>query len=86
MNKQDWTRIVVLLTPIIWIAYDLFAYFHWGNAYTESAYIFRWAYYCPGIAFLFGLLCGHFFFQMHEPTEYPTTCDEENINSKPRMR
>jgi hypothetical protein len=56
----------------MWIAWDVYTYFTAGYATTESATIFRYAYYAPGVAFLCGVLCGHFFFQMHEPTAYPS--------------
>ena len=76
MFKGPWqqvvTRILVLLTPLIWIAWDVYTYFSLGNASTESATIFRYSVRAPGIAFLCGVLCGHFFFQMHEPTAYPS--------------
>jgi hypothetical protein len=71
--KYQWlTRLVVLGTPIIWIIYDLWTYYYNGNPSTESATIFRYSVQAPGIAFLAGVLAGHFFFQMHEPTAYPT--------------
>lgn len=67
------TAALVLGTPLLWIAWDVYAYIRWGNPATESANIWRWSYRLPGIAFLVGVLCGHLFFQMHEPTEFPTS-------------
>jgi hypothetical protein len=69
--QQTVTRIIILLTPVVWIAWDVYTYFAAGNASTESATIFRYSVQAPGLAFIVGLLCGHFFFQMHEPTAYP---------------
>lgn len=66
------TKILILSTGVIWVLYDMYAYLAWGNPATESATIWRYSYYYPGIAFLAGVLCGHFFFQMHEPTAFPT--------------
>jgi len=70
--KYQWlTRLIVLGTPIIWIIYDLWTYYYNGNASTESATIFRYSVHFPGFVFLIGVLCGHWFFQMREPTAYP---------------
>lgn len=70
--QQTVTRLLILLTPLLWIAWDCYTYATAGNASTESATIFRYSSHVPGLAFLAGVLCGHFFFQMHEPTAYPT--------------
>lgn len=69
--QQTVTRIIILVTPLIWIGWDVFTYLTAGNVTTESATIFRYSVQAPGIAFLVGVLCGHFFFQMKEPTAYP---------------
>ncbi len=69
--QQVVTRIVILLTPIIWIAWDFYTYYTAGNPSTESATIFRYSTQAPGIAFLVGVLMGHLFFQMNDPTAYP---------------
>ena len=70
--QQTVTRLLILITPLVWILWDFYTYFTAGNVSTESATIFRYSSYAPGIAFLSGVLCGHFFFQMHEPTMYST--------------
>jgi len=69
--QQTVTRVIVLFTPVIWIAWDLYTYYTAGNVTTESATIFRYTAQAPGIAFLVGVLAGHLFFQMNEPTAYP---------------
>ena len=66
MRNQSISRLLILGTPVIWIAWDVYTYFTAGNASTESATIFRYAYYAPGVAFLCGVLCGHLFFEMHQ--------------------
>lgn len=55
------TKALILVTPVIWIGYDLYAFFHSGNSATESATLFRWSFRAPGLAFLIGVLCGHLF-------------------------
>lgn len=74
--QQTVTRLLILLTPLIWIIWDFYTYVTAGNASTESATIFRYSVHVPGIAFLAGVLCGHLFFQMNEPTAYPTESKE----------
>jgi hypothetical protein len=69
--QQTVTRVLILTTPLIWIGWDLYSYLTAGNASTESATIFRYSVHAPGVAFLVGVLCGHLFFQMREPTAYP---------------
>jgi hypothetical protein len=56
------TKILILSTAVIWIGWDVYAYIAYGNAATESATLFRWAYYAPGVSFLGGMLAGHLFF------------------------
>jgi hypothetical protein len=60
------TQVVIMVTIVAWIGWDIYAYLHFGNAATESATIFRWSYHAPGAAFLAGILCGHLFFPQHE--------------------
>jgi len=69
--QQVVTRLIVLITPIIWIAWDFYAYYSGGNAATESIFIWRNSYHAPGIAFLVGVLCGHLFFQVKPEDKQP---------------
>ena len=66
MSKGTITKVIVLATPVLWIAWDLYAYLTDGNSATESATIYRWAFHAPGVAFLFGVLCGHLFVPQSE--------------------
>jgi hypothetical protein len=65
------TRIIILSTVVLWIAYDIFVYLIYGNPATESAVIATISFYHPYIPFLAGLLCGHLFFDMREPLDWP---------------
>lgn len=67
MKSWNLTKVLILATAVIWIAWDFYAYFHGGNPATESATLMRWSTYEPGIAFLVGVLCGHLFFSLREP-------------------
>lgn len=69
--QQRVTRLVILITPMIWIGWDIYTDLTAGNPSTESATIFRYSSQTPGIAFLVGVLMGHLFFQMNQPTAYP---------------
>jgi TRAP-type mannitol/chloroaromatic compound transport system permease small subunit len=66
MNWKTVTGIIIFCTAVIWIGWDIFAYFHYGNSATESATLYRWSFYAPGVSFLFGLLCGHLFFPQRQ--------------------
>lgn len=70
MNKSAITRILILATPLVWIAWDVVAYFGAGNPATESATLVRWFHEYPGFAFLFGVLVGHTVFDMREPIDW----------------
>ena len=67
MNLSDWTKILILSTAVIWVIWDAIVYVKNGNQPTESWTIKKWSFYMPGIAFLFGLLMGHFFFSFTAP-------------------
>ena len=56
------TKILILSTVLIWIAFDIYIFLTQGNASTESATLYRWSYYAPGVSFLCGVLIGHLFF------------------------
>lgn len=62
------TQILILVTLVVWIVYDVWVYFKKGNAETESATIWRWANISPGGCVVVGVLIGHLYFQEHEPT------------------
>jgi hypothetical protein len=55
---------LIVSTAAIWIAWDIFADWKWGNKATESVLIDKWARLKPFI-FLAGFLCGHLFWQVH---------------------
>lgn len=66
MTGKTITQILIGLTVLVWIIWDVYTYIHSGNASTESATLYRWAYYAPGISFAFGILCGHLFYPQAE--------------------
>lgn len=72
MSAETITQIIILGSPLVWIGWDIYVFIKDGNAWTESSNVWKWAVRLPGIALLVGILCGHFFFQMHLPTELPT--------------
>lgn len=72
MSAESITQIILLATPVVWLAWDIYVFFRDGNQWTESANIWKWAVRLPGIALLVGILIGHLFFQMHMPTEFNT--------------
>ncbi len=74
MTKQTIAQILILTTAVTWIVFDIIVYIAYGNASTISARVWYWSWHIPGIPFAVGVLIGHLFFQMHEPTAFP---DEE---------
>jgi hypothetical protein len=75
--KHWHTQVLILATIVIWIIYDIIAFAYLGNPDTESATIARWGYHAPGIAFLCGLLMGHFFFSIRGPMDWPKDHDND---------
>lgn len=67
MDLSGWTEILILATAVVWIAWDGFVYSKQGNLPTESWTIKKWAFRMPGIAFLLGVLIGHFLFTFTAP-------------------
>lgn len=65
------TRILILVTALIWIGWDFYVHHVTGNPSTESAVLFKWGYYSSAVPFLIGLLCGHIFFSLREPIDFP---------------
>ncbi len=71
MNKQTImtiTRYLLVLTPIIWVAWDIVAFIFGGNPWTESANIAVYSRVYGSVPLSWGLLTGHFFAQNRLPT------------------
>jgi hypothetical protein len=62
------TELFILATIVVWVVYDVAIYIFKGNAATESATTWRFAYTLPSIPWLVGILLGHLFFQQHAPS------------------
>lgn len=71
MNKRTITQIFIILTCLIWIVWDIVVYTKYGNPSTISATVWRYSWHLPSIPFAFGILMGHFFFELKAPTAYP---------------
>lgn len=69
MSIADSTKVLILMTIVLWIAWDVYAYRQAGNIATESWTLKKWSYYAPGIACLLGILLGHFFFSFGTPEQ-----------------
>jgi hypothetical protein len=74
MSAQDITQLIILATFVVWIGWDIYAYLKKGDLPTESWTIWKWSYRIPAIAFAFGVLMGHFFFQMAPPEKLSIPC------------
>ena len=70
MNKRTITQLMILVTAIVWVVWDIWVYIEFGNPSTISATLWRYSYNIPGVPFIAGLLVGHIFFQMREPTAF----------------
>jgi bacteriorhodopsin len=75
-NAQIITMSLIIITIMTWILWDVRTYIINGNSTTESATIYRWAYYAPGVAVLVGILIGHFFFPQSEVIQELTRCSK----------
>ena len=62
---MDVTGMVIAITVAIWVIYDIVAYSEWGNEGTISVKVWTISQEYPIVPFLFGIVCGHFFWQMH---------------------
>ncbi len=67
LSHEDLTKILIISTIVIWVLWDMFAYFKSGNIATESWALKKWSYFIPGIACLAGILMGHIFFTFTPP-------------------
>ncbi len=56
------TRILILATAIIWIAYDIFAAYTGGGEVTESWNLYEMVARYPSLGVAIGILIGHLFF------------------------
>lgn len=57
---MDYTYILIALTVVIWVAYDVFAVLEYGNEATISVRMLRLGKAYPIIPFATGVLVGHF--------------------------
>lgn len=62
------TQYFILGTILIWIVYDIYIYIAKGNADTESATTWHFAYTLPSIPWTVGILMGHLFLQSNAPS------------------
>jgi len=64
MKTKNLTMIVVLAIVVLAIVYDFYAIALGGTEASISHLIIVYSHKYPLIPFLFGILCGHFFWQM----------------------
>lgn len=70
MNKwKTYTLFFTLITFVVIIAYDFLAIFQGGTEASISHLIKVWGHKYPLIPFVFGLLCGHFFWGVKKTKE-----------------
>ncbi len=56
---------VIVSTIVVWIVWDIYAYFMFGNVMTESVMIDLWTRKLKPLVFAAGFVCGHLFWQIH---------------------
>lgn len=61
------TTLLVTLTAVVWIAWDLVAYLSGGNESTISRVVTEASRDWPIIPLLVGIVLGHLFFSQHAP-------------------
>jgi hypothetical protein len=59
------TEIVIIVTTVLIIGYDVYAYKKGGATLTVSLVMKRWAMKYPWIILLWGVLMGHFFWPIN---------------------
>jgi hypothetical protein len=62
------TAILIIVTFIVWIAWDIFVFREYGSGPTESRTLRDWAYRVLALPLSFGVLGGHFF--INTPANY----------------
>ena len=62
MNTRKITGILILITAIIWIVWDIYAYVFGGGNATISVVLTDFSFYSPALPFIMGGLMGHWFF------------------------
>jgi hypothetical protein len=66
MNIKSLTKILLGITVVTLIGYDVFAVIKGGTEATISNVIIQWSYQFPAMTFGAGFLCGHLFFKIRE--------------------
>lgn len=67
MAPTDRTKLLILATILVWIAYDIFTLERSGVETTISRVILGWHEGHPWVSFVAGVLVGHFFFPQPTP-------------------
>jgi len=62
MSARQISGLLILVTAIVWIVWDLYAYIYGGENATVSVVITDFSYYSPAAPFIIGGLMGHWFF------------------------
>lgn len=60
MDKLNWTTGLILVTAVVWLGYDIYAYLTNGVT-TISAEIVAFSWYSPLAPFALGMIMGHFY-------------------------
>jgi hypothetical protein len=61
------TQIIIALTVLLWIAWDLYALWRYGVTSTESRVIAKWCARFPWVPLLLGYLLGHWTWPQPQP-------------------
>jgi hypothetical protein len=80
---MDITVILLMVTALIWVVYDVWTISKRGKKTSISAYIIRGSYKYPLVVLGFGVLLGHLFWSMKTADIWDVKC--ENIESTKEM-
>ena len=65
------TRFLIIGTALVWIVYDFYTEWRWGNYSTISVVLRDWGYDMPWLLVVFGALLWHFWGQAPSPSDIP---------------
>lgn len=66
MSLKTKTALLMVITAIVWIVYDVWALAEGGTEVSISHLIMELSYKSPAFTFACGFLCGHFFWRIRD--------------------
>lgn len=61
MNARNISGVIIVVTFLIWLGWDVYAYAYGGERATLSVVITEFSYYSPALPLIIGILIDHWF-------------------------